>query len=113
MVFNILSFIFMIQIKASLILITLILSITLVDTRTYPIFKQCNPQWGNQQYDYSSETICQAGSLLSSLAMGLAGTGNNFNPGTLNQWLKKNDGYYSGVILLRSIDSLGYRFIGK
>lgn len=103
----------MIQIKASLILITLILSITLVDSRTYPMFKQCNPQWGNQQYDYSSETICQAGSLLSSLAMGLAGTGNNFNPGILNQWLKKNDGYYSGVILLRSIDSLGYRFVGK
>jgi hypothetical protein len=89
------------------------LMLVLVSCQTYPMQKQCNSSWGSQQYGYSSWTICQKGSALSSISMALTGIGNNYNPGTLNNWLKQNDGYYSGVILLRSINRLGLTFKGR
>lgn len=71
----------------------ILLIVLMANSRPYPMFKQCDPEWGSLQYDSSTETICQGGSLLSSIAMGLAGTGLKYNPGTLNQWLKANNGY--------------------
>lgn len=59
-----------------------------VFTRTYPVYTQCNPAWANQQLGTSSQTICQGGSLITAVAMALAGIGKNYNPGTLNTWLK-------------------------
>lgn len=51
---------------------------------------------------------------MSSVAMGLAGIGKNFNPGTLNDWLKAHGGYASGnLIIWGSITSLGLSFKGK
>lgn len=89
------------------------LLIAAVACRTYPMQKQCNPQWGTQQYADTTLTICQKGSCLASISMALSGIGKPQNPGTLNTWLKQNDGYYSGTILLRSIEKLGLIFEGR
>jgi len=51
---------------------------------------------------------------MSSLAMGLAGIGKNFNPSTLNTWLKGHGGYVSGDLLVwGSVTSQGLSFVGK
>ena len=85
-----------------------------VISRTYPLYKQCDPQWKNEQLGTSSNTICSAGCLMSSAAMALAGTGHTFNPSTLNQWLKSHGGYVSGDLFVwGSINSLGLVFEGK
>ncbi len=82
--------------------------------RTYPLYKQCDSRWGNDQLGTSSNTICKAGCAMSSLAMGLAGIGKNYNPGTLNTWLKSNGGYVSGDLLVwGSVTKLGLTFNGK
>ncbi len=74
----------------------LVLLITLALSRTYPMFKQCDPRWADVQLGTSSNTICNAGSLISSVSMFLAGLGFKFDPSTLNSWLKSNRGYVSG-----------------
>lgn len=82
--------------------------------RTYPLYKQCDPAWANDQLGTSSNTICKAGCLMSSAAMALSGTGQNYNPRTLNQWLKANGGYASGDLLIWSVLSkIGLTFEGK
>lgn len=66
----------------------------------YPLFKQCDPQWGNDTI--VTTTICAVGCLLSSTAMALNGHSiminatDESNPGTLNYWLQTNNGYDSG-----------------
>ena len=63
----------------------------------YPLFKQCNSSWGNDVM--VTTTICKVGCLMSSTSMALAGNGILIddsipaNPGSLNAWLRKNDGY--------------------
>ena len=107
--------------KASHIINLLMFKITLVAVllavilcRTYPIFKQCDDRWRNEQLGTSSNTICSAGCAMSSVAMGLAGIGKNYNPSTLNQWLKAHGGYVSGdLIVWGSITSLGLSFKGS
>ena len=85
-----------------------------VFTRTYPLYKQCDSAWKNEQLGTSSSTICSAGCLMSSASMALAGTGHSFNPSTLNAWLKTHGGYVSGDLFVwASINSLGLTFEGK
>lgn len=51
---------------------------------------------------------------MSSVAMGLAGIGKNFNPSSLNQWLKAHGGYVSGnLIVWGSVSPLGLGFRAK
>jgi hypothetical protein len=96
--------------KAALLLALVVISLS----RTYPIFKQCDSKWGSEQLGFSSNTICSAGCLMSSVAMALAGTGHDFNPSTLNQWLKEHGGYLNGDLLVwGSINSLGLTYQGK
>ena len=64
--------------------------------KSYPLFKQCDDWWGDDTME--TKTICEAGDLMTSLAMGLAGwkislDGSPSNPGNLNNWLLENDGY--------------------
>lgn len=48
---------------------------------------------------------------MSSVAMALTGIGHNYNPSTLNQWLKSHGGYVSGDLFVwHSINSLGLLF---
>lgn len=81
--------------------------------RNYPMYKQCDAQWGSLQLGTSTKTICQAGCLMSSAAMALSGTGHSYNPKTLNDWLKGNGGYVSGNLFVwASINKLGLTFKG-
>ena len=71
----------------------------------YPMFKQCVDEWGDDLM--VTKTICQVGCLMSSTSMGLAGTNIEIptncedgtgkligsNPGSLNKWLRDNNGY--------------------
>lgn len=92
----------------------LVLLVATALSRNYPLYKQCDPAWGSQQLGTSSNTICKAGCAMSSLAMGLAGTGHNYNPSTLNAWLKGHGGYVSGDLLVwGSVTSIGLAFQGK
>lgn len=89
------------------------LLVTLIVARNYPMYKQCDPQWANDQLGTSTDTICKAGCLMSSAAMALSGTGHTYNPRTLNQWLKANGGYVSGDLFVwASINKLGLTFGG-
>jgi hypothetical protein len=63
---------------------------------TYPLYKQCDNAWGNDMM--GNKTVCAVGCLMSSTSSGLAGTGIQIesataSPGTLNAWLKANEGY--------------------
>ena len=81
--------------------------------RNYPMYKQCDSRWANDQLGTSSKTICQAGCLMSSAAMALSGTGHSYDPKTLNNWLKSNGGYVSGNLFVwASINKLGLTFKG-
>jgi ABC-type bacteriocin/lantibiotic exporter with double-glycine peptidase domain len=51
---------------------------------------------------------------MSSASMALKGTGHDFNPSSLNAWLKSHGGYVSGDLFVWSaINSLGLNFQGK
>lgn len=79
----------------------------------YPMYKQCDSKWGSEILGTGSKTICQAGCLMSSAAMALKGHGKNYDPHSLNQWLKSNGGYASGNLFVwASINKLGFSFIG-
>lgn len=98
------------MLRTTLCLTLLVLALS----RTYPMFKQCDSRWAHEQLGTSSNTICSAGCAMSSVAMGLAGVGKNYNPSTLNQWLKGHGGYVSGdLIVWGSITPLGLGFQGK
>ena len=82
--------------------------------RSYPLYKQCDPKWGNDQLGTSSNTICRAGCLMSSVAMALSGCGISYNPQSLNHWLKGHGGYVNGDLFVwASVNSLGLTYKGK
>ncbi len=78
-----------------------------------PLMKQTDPDWGSQEYAFANthgayncgkgktgKTIAQCGCALASAAMLLhyhgfkkLPDGTDINPGTLNTWLKNNNGY--------------------
>ena len=62
----------------------------------YPLLHQCGESWSDDYMD--TKTICEVGCLMSSVSEGLAGynisiDGAPSNPGTLNAWLRDNNGY--------------------
>lgn len=64
--------------------------------RQYPLYKQCNPFWGNDTI--VSKTICQVGCFLSSISMALAANdvlinGAESTPDTFNKWMQQHNGY--------------------
>ena len=88
--------------------------LVLASCRSYPLYKQCDSRWANEQLGTSSDTICKAGCLMSSVAMALSGIGKNYNPSTLNTWLKGHGGYVSGDLFVwASVNSLGLTYVGK
>jgi len=95
-------------------IVALALLVAVALARTYPLYKQCDPSWGSQQLGTSANTICKAGCAMSSVAMALGGIGKNYNPGTLNTWLKANGGYVSGDLLVwGAVGKLGLSYQGK
>jgi hypothetical protein len=70
--------------------------------RQYPLFKQCDPNWGNNTMGTPGpgerSNICGEGCAMSSVSMALAGlkfqiNGVNSDPASLNAWLIANAGY--------------------
>ena len=84
-------------------------------SRTYPMYKQCDPIWKNEQLGTSpNNTICSAGCLMSSVAMALTGVGITHTPSTLNKWLTYHGGYAEYDLLEWSaVNALGLTFQGK
>ena len=83
-------------------------------SRNYPLYKQCDSAWRDEQLGTSTNTICSAGCLMSSMSMALSGIGKNYNPSTLNKWLTNNGGYVSGDLFVwASVNSLGVTFLGN
>ena len=77
------------------------------------VFLQCDSQWGNDlQGHYGGENICKIGGGLSSIASLLKKCDQGFygfdvNPGSLNKWLKENNGYSNGdQIVWNKIDNI-------
>lgn len=108
------NFIF-IRFEVMKVLIFVLCLVVLICSRNYPMYKQCDPAWAHDQLGTSAtNTICSAGCAMSSVAMGLSGVGSNYNPGTLNQWLKAHGGYVSGdLIVWSAVAPLGLTFDGK
>ena len=82
--------------------------------------RQCDSRWSSDILGTSGgKTICDQGGAISSLAMLLDDCdydlyGSNVNPGTLNRWLKENNGYTNGKDVIWSrTDSLstGVKFV--
>eukprot|EP00041_Stephanoeca_diplocostata_P017967 m.372513 g.372513 ORF g.372513 m.372513 type:complete len:405 (-) comp20874_c0_seq16:144-1358(-) len=66
----------------------------------FPLYKQCDPAWGDNSIHV--KTVCAVGCLMSSTAMALAQRGITVQgsvstPGTLNGWLKTHNGYVAGT----------------
>jgi hypothetical protein len=90
-----------------LLLLLLLLPTSSLAFRTYPLFEQCDPRWGNDPMGVNGpgerSTICGEGCAMSSLAMVLAGLGipvpvggtpQPATPGTFNAWLEADNGYH-------------------
>ncbi len=64
----------------------------------YELLRQCDFRWSNDLVGFGSERICAAGSATTCVAMVLEECeqelyGWDVNPGSLNRWLKENNGY--------------------
>jgi hypothetical protein len=89
-------------------ILVIALILIIASCRNYPLYKQCDSRWGSHELGTSSNTICKAGCLMSSVSMALAGCGKSYNPDTLNTWLKGHGGYVSGDLFVwGSVKSLG------
>jgi len=73
----------------------------------YPLYEQCNPAWKSQFLGNSKLTLCSSGCALSSVAMILSKRGLNYNPSTLNTWLKSHGGFSGALIVWGAVDKLG------
>mgnify|MGYP000214904508 CR=1 FL=1 len=81
---------------------------------SWVLYKQCGEKWSNHALgSSSSNTICDAGCAMSSVAMSLATYherihGHRIDPGTLNKWLTSHGGYVdSDLIVWNSVAKLG------
>ena len=85
----------------------------------YPLFKQCDSRWSADRLGTSSNSICKAGCLMSSVSMVLNGCGKTIDgaastPKTLNSWLTKNGGYASGDLFVwGSVSKFGLSYINQ
>lgn len=96
--------------KMALKVIILSTLIVLVFVKQYPLYKQCDQRWAWEQMGTSFYSICDAGSLLSSLAMA---SPKDYNPLTLNQWLKVNGKYKGNTIYLTALDQIGLKYLSN
>jgi len=79
----------------------------------YPLFKQCDSNWGSNGLG-SSSTICKVGCLMTSVCSALNGRGkSSMNPGQLNTWLKSNGGYYGNLFVWGSVSKFGFSYLGQ
>jgi hypothetical protein len=72
-------------------------------------YKQCDYPWGSQMLGWCSGlSICDAGCAMTSATMLLATKGIAVDPGSLDNWLSYNGGYWDGCDLIwATIDAFG------
>ena len=85
--------------------------------RNHPVFKQCNDQWGNDRLG-SSSIVCKSGSIVSSIASGLASLGiliegSPSDPKVLNQYFLSHNGYTANAFNWDAIRRFGFRMKGQ
>jgi hypothetical protein len=72
------------------------------------LFKQCGESWSADLIGESSQTICDVGCAMSSVAMALRTKGTPVDPGTLNTWLIGHGGFEGGDELVwGSVNTFG------
>jgi len=80
------------------------------------VYQQCDPRWKDFFIGFGSKTICENGSLLTSVASIVSGLhlnqGNEMvNPLQMNEWLKKNGGFQpSDHFVWDSLTPFGLKF---
>ncbi|EFC36358.1 predicted protein [Naegleria gruberi] len=82
----------------------------------FPLLKQCDSTWGSFKLGTSSETICKAGCLITSIISGLNGIGKTkMNPYEFNEWLKTNGGFQNkNLYVWAAITSkFGVKYYGR
>ena len=85
----------------------------------YDLYRQCDERWDRDIKGTGEKDLCSIGGDVSSLAMLLDDCdqdlyGFDVNPGTLNRWLKENNGYQNGNdIIWNAINKLssGVQFV--
>ncbi|EGC38213.1 hypothetical protein DICPUDRAFT_29096 [Dictyostelium purpureum] len=110
--------------KLLLVLATIIFTLGVVASSvvipySYPLYKQCDSRWGSNEI--INQTVCNVGCLMSSCSMAIAGKGitldgNLSNPGSLNEWLRNNEGYVGDDLLEESVlenISNGIQWVGS
>ena len=81
----------------------LFLGLLILKTKsTFPLFKQCDYRWGEDILGFGTDTICEIGCAITSVAMilnnyGIKVDGKETFPNTFNIWLKNNDGYHEKI----------------
>ena len=70
----------------------LVISAIAAYASAYPLYKQCDSRWGSHKLGTSSNTICKAGCLMSSVAMAIGSQ----NPLSLDEWLTSHGGFAGG-----------------
>ncbi len=102
-----------------------ILSLALLaaSTLAFPMFKQCDPRWGNETLSSAAtcaETLCTFGGAVTCLAMMLDDCdqevyGEEVNPSNLNIWLRNNNGFAANCAMYFDKTDLlgGVNFVAK
>lgn len=82
---------------------------TVVTEGGWTYYSQCDANWAKQRLGFcDGYTICSAGCAMTSAAMLLSTKGINVNPGSLDEWLGDNGGYWDGCdIIWSTIDKFG------
>ena len=85
--------------------------------KSFPYFSQCDSRWSTDKL--GTLTICQKGSLMCSVASGMAGLGmliydQPVTPQNLNSFLMQNGGYNSDNLYVWStVERFGLRYEGQ
>ena len=83
-----------------------------------PFYTDCDKTWYKILIGNGTKTICEAGSIISSMASAIAGfniqiNNNDVTPKSLNKWLISHNGYIADDIYVwTTVSKLGFTFIG-
>lgn len=86
---------------------------------SFPHYFQCDRRWKEEKVGTGQECMCNAGSLVSSIAMMMAGKNVEIgrdlvDPKSLNEWLTKHSGYtHNNLFVWDSLDSFGFDYKGR
>ena len=93
--------------------VLLALSAAVINAWNPPTFKQCDSRWAHETLGYGPDTICQAGCLMTSVTSMVAGCGHNYNPSTMNSWLKAHGGFQGDLYVWGPIKEFGFNYQGQ